>query len=568
MALNATGPPLPERLVRRWTAQGLRTQQQPGWVLERAAARRPGDIAVITAEGHHTLAQLQARADAIAWALLDGGVAAGDVVTWSLPNGVEAVATAIAIWRIGAVSNPVVPIYREHELAFILGQLRPAAVVAAVDIRGRAGCEEMDRALAIAAFEPRLRLALGDAAGASRWAPLPEADPDRAPSALPADVEPAEAHLPCLVLYTSGTTAAPKGVLHSGCALVHEAFSMQREWGLTYRETMVMASPLPHITGILQGLLVPCLAGARVLLLDRWNPQVCVEMIEREGGTYMSGATPFLQGLLDAYDERGTASPALRQFCCGGAPVSPALIESAERLGIKAHRSWGLTELPSATFSRTIDPLRQRAETDGRPGEGIEVGVVDDERRPLPRGAEGELRIRGPERMEGYVDGTLNDEAMDADGWVYTGDVGRVDGDGCVRVTGRRKDIINRGGEKLSAREVEELLERHDSVREAAVVPVPDVRLGEAVGAAIVLRDGAQADVPAILRFLRGLGLASQKVPARVEIVTALPRTPSGKLQKHLVLEQFEEAVDGGGGLRRPGLRSGCAPVDPPGTAA
>ena len=292
------------------------------------------------------------------------------------------------------------------------------------------------------------------------------------------------------MLYTSGTTAQPKGVVHSGCALVHEAFSMQREWGLTYRETMVMASPLPHITGILQGLLVPCLAGARVLLTDRWDPEACVELIEREGGTYMAGATPFLRGVLDAYAARGPGRPQLRQFCCGGAPVSPALIEEAQRAGIVAHRSWGLTELPSATFSRTIDPLRQRAETDGRPGEGIEVEAVDDERAPLPRGAEGELRIRGPERMEGYVDAALNAGAMDDDGWVYTGDVGLVDRDGCVRVTGRLKDIVNRGGEKLSAREIEELLERHDSIREAAVVPVPDERLGETVGAAVVLRPG------------------------------------------------------------------------------
>ncbi|UGS34816.1 AMP-binding protein [Capillimicrobium parvum] len=541
MALTATAPPLPEHLVRRWTAQGLRTEQRPGWVLEHAARRRPDDAAIITADGRHTLGQLRDRADMISWALANGGAGAGDVVTWSLPNGVEAIATAIAIWRIGAISNPVVPIYREHELAFIAGQLRPAAVISATDVRGRAGCEEMDLALAAAGHEPRLRLALGAPAGGGRWAPLPQPDPERPPPALPEDLAPAPAHAPCLVLYTSGTTAQPKGVVHSGCALVHEAFSMQREWGLTYRETMVMASPLPHITGILQGLLVPCLAGARVLLTDRWDPEACVELIEREGGTYMAGATPFLRGVLDAYAARGPGRPQLRQFCCGGAPVSPALIEEAQRAGIVAHRSWGLTELPSATFSRTIDPLRQRAETDGRPGEGIEVEAVDDERAPLPRGAEGELRIRGPERMEGYVDAALNAGAMDDDGWVYTGDVGLVDRDGCVRVTGRLKDIVNRGGEKLSAREIEELLERHDSIREAAVVPVPDERLGETVGAAVVLRPGDVLDLPAILRFLRGLGLASQKLPARVQAVNELPRTPSGKLQKHLVLRQLGE---------------------------
>ncbi|MFL5843516.1 MAG: AMP-binding protein [Solirubrobacteraceae bacterium] len=534
--LKPTAPPMPPALVAGYEAAGLRTRQQIGWVLEHAAARRPGDVAVIAGGRRHTFGELRDHADAISWQLLDAGLGRGDIVCWTLPNDVAAIALAMAIWRIGAVSNPVVPIYREREFAFILGQLRPQALVGAVDVRGRAQCEELDRALALAGHEPALRLAFGAGAPAG-WTPLATAADERP---LPAEAQPAAAEAPALVLYTSGTTADPKGVIHSGAALLHEAGSMQREWGLTYRETMVMASPLPHITGVLQGLLVPCLTGARVLLLDRWDAEACVEVIERDGGTYMAGATPFLQGVVDVYAARG-GRPGLRQFCCGGAPVPPALIEAAEAVGIVAHRSWGMTEFPSATFSHTTDPLEQRAHTDGRPGEGIEVQAVDDAHRPLPAGEQGELRIRGPERMDGYVDAALNADVLDEEGWVYSGDVGLIDGAGCVRVTGRLKDIVNRGGEKLSAREIEELLLQHESVLDAAVVPWPDERLGEVVAAAVVLRPGHRLDTPAILRFLRAQHLASQKTPATIGALPELPRTPSGKVRKHVVLQLLRE---------------------------
>lgn len=475
--------------------------------------------------------ELRERADAIAAQLLAGGIGRGDVVFWALPNTVDAVATAAAIWRIGAVSNPVVTIYRQRELAFILGELRPAATITAADVRGRALHAEVDEALALAGHEPSLRL-LSDGV-APGWEPLASAP---APGGLPAGVVPSDPSDPCLVLYTSGTTAAPKGVIHSSETLLHEARTMLSEWGLTWRDTFVMASPLTHITGVLQGLMLPCMAGARTLLLDRWDPERCVAAIEREGGTYMAGATPFLQGVLDAYAALGTERPSLRQFCCGGAAVDPELIARAERAGIAAHRSWGMTEFPSASMARPGDPLVRRANTDGLSGEGIEVEAVDELRRPLPAGSEGELRVRGPERMLGYVDASLNEGVLDAEGWVYTGDVGRVDAEGWIVVSGRIKDIINRGGEKFSAREIEELLARHPDVHEAAVVPVPDERLGEVPAAAVVPSPGCEVDAAALAEFLRAQRLSSPKVPTRFEPIAELPRTPAGKVQKHRVV--------------------------------
>jgi acyl-CoA synthetase (AMP-forming)/AMP-acid ligase II len=531
--LEATAPPVPEWLLRRWEKRGQRTPQELGWVLDVAAEDRPEAEAIVLPGDRCTFRELSIRADAIAAQLVDAGIRRGEVVAWTLPNSIEATATAAAIWRVGAVSNPIVPIYRERELAHIFGEVRPRVVVSAADIRGRRRCDEVDTALRAAGHEPAGRLVSGGSHPG--WGEMTTATSS---GSLDASITPASADAPALVLYTSGTTAKPKGVIHSSATLLHEADSMRHNWALTHRDTIVMASPLTHITGMLQGLIVPCLAGARCLLLDRWDPELCVDMIERERGTYMAGSTPFLQGILDVYERRGVA-PALRQFCCGGAAVSPTLIERAERLGIAAHRSWGLTEFPSGSLARPTDPVRRRAQTDGHIGEGVEVEAVDDQRRPLPRGAEGELRLRGPERMLGYVDASLNDEVLDRDGWTYSGDLGIVSEDGFVTVTGRLKDIINRGGEKFSAREIEEALGGHPAIRDVAVVALPEERLGELVCAVIEPVGEAVIDPAELSRYLEDQRLARQKIPQRFEVMAELPRTPAGKVQKHVIIAEL-----------------------------
>lgn len=523
----------PADLVRRWRERGLLTDERIGWVLERAAEQWPGREAVVDDRDRCTFGGLRARADAVAAALVDRGVGAGDVVTWMLPNRIDAVATAAAVWRIGALSNPVVTIYREHELAFVLDQLRPAAVVSVESFRGRALATELDEALSKAGHQPKARLVSGP--GAEGWARIADLEAPRAP--LPPEASPAPADVPCLVLYTSGTTAAPKGVLHTSATLLQEVRSMQREWALSWRDVMFMASPLTHITGILQGLIVPSLVGARSVLVETWDPPAAVEVIEREGATYMAGATPFLQGVVEEYRTRRGARPALRQFCCGGATVPPHLVEEADALGIGAYRAWGLTEFPTTTIASEEDPLERRANTDGRCAEAVEVEAVDDDRRPLRRGGEGELRVRGPECMVGYVDGSLNAEVLDGEGWLYTGDVGVVDEECYVRITGRRKDVINRGGEKFSARDIEDVLAAHPGVSEAAVVAVPGGRLGERVCAAVVARPGARVDAGALRAYLEERRLARQKIPEEFRFVTELPRTASGKVQKFLIVE-------------------------------
>ncbi|HEY6759937.1 MAG TPA: AMP-binding protein [Baekduia sp.] len=529
--LCATAPLASPATLSDWRARGWLTDGRLGGLLDDAAGARPDACALVDAAGDPwTFAQLRDRSHAIAHQLLAAGVQRGDVVSFALPNAMTTVAVAAAIWRIGAVANPVVTVYRAHELSFIFAQLDPAVVITARDVRGRDLCAEVDDALERAGVAPT-RLVVGEPPPG--WSAL--ADTTAVPAPGLDDVEPGAASDPCLVLYTSGTTADPKGVLHTPAGLLHEVATMQREWDLTSGDTMLMASPLTHITGLLQGLLVPCLVGARAVLMDRWDPDLCVAAIDREQVTYMAGATPFLRGIVDACVRRPAGAPplSLRQYCCGGAAVPPDLVREADALGIAAYRCWGMTELPTATLANARDPLELRATTDGRVADGVEVEAVDADRHPLPPGAEGELRLRGPERMVGYVDASLNAAALDADGWLYSGDLGTVDDYGVVRITGRLKDVINRGGEKVPVAEIEQLLYEHPAVAEVAIVAMADERLGEQVCAVLVARDGVEVDDASVRDFLHEQRVAVQKLPARIEWVAELPRTASGKVRKH-----------------------------------
>jgi acyl-CoA synthetase (AMP-forming)/AMP-acid ligase II len=253
------------------------------------------------------------------------------------------------------------------------------------------------------------------------------------------------------------------------------------------------------------------------------------------------GATVFLQGTVEEYQRRGVA-PTLRQFTCGGASVPPHLIEVAGSLGFAAHRVWGMTEFPTTTLNSEYHSLQSRAFTDGHVAEAIEIRTVDAGGAPLPDGREGELQARGPERMLGYVAPELNKGICFDDGWLSTGDVGFVDDGGYVTVTGRIKDIINRGGEKLAARDIEDVLATHPAVAEVAVIGVPGGRLGERVCAAIVLRPGGRLADSELEEFLESRRLARQKIPEEFRLLDELPRTAAGKVQKFKLVEGWEAA--------------------------
>lgn len=517
-----------------WRTDGYWTDERIGTILEARALAVPDRTAVITSERRLTFAQLQTVASAVARTLVAAGVRRGDVVSWMLPTDAEAIAVASAIWRIGAVSSPIVPIYGRREMAEVIAQVRPAAIITDREVRGRDLADEFDAVLDEVDHRPRAKLLVsGRSAG---WASATS----EGHGAMPDAVTPAAADDPSLVLFTSGTESAPKGAIHSTAGLMHELRSCVAEWAVTFRDRMFMASPMTHITGLLQGFLIPARVGGAAVLMDRWNPGEAVELIESTGATYMAGATPFLRELLGAYASTGRDRSSLVQYCCGGAAVPAQLIADADALGIAAYKAWGMTELPTASASNELDPLDKRAETDGRLMPGVEMRILDDDGNTLGPDEIGAIEIRGPEMMLGYVRAKLDAKSFRPGGWFDTGDLGSLGSDGYIRISGRSKDIINRGGEKLSAREIEELLSAHPDVRSVAVTAVPGGRLGERVGAVVVSSapDLTLADLAA---FVKNSGAARQKQPEALVIVDAIPSTATGKIDRRAVLALFPE---------------------------
>jgi len=518
-----------------WRARGFHTDERLGWLLEDRARTMPDRPAVVTPTRELSYRDLQSRAAAIARTLVARGVRHGDAVCWMLPTDAEAVCVASAIWRIGAISCPIVPIYGIREMTAVIDQVRPAAVITNETVRGRCLPEEFDAVLAAVGHEPRVRL-LADGRHAG-WHPADQ----EGPGSLPDDVEPASAEEPLLVLFTSGTEADPKGALHSTAGLTHELRSCITEWGITFRDRMFMASPMTHITGLLQGFLIPTRVGGTAILLDRWDAAEAVHLIERRSATYMAGATPFLRELLGAYEASGLEASSLRQYCCGGAAVPPQLIRQADALGIAAYRAWGMTELPTSTLPNELDPLWARAETDGRLAPGVELRVVDDSGEDLGADEEGRLLLRAPEMMIGYLRPTGSRPAIDEEGWLDTGDVGCLGSDGYVRITGRTKDIINRGGEKFSVREIETHLAAHPGVEAVAVLAVPGGRLGERIGALVV--GSPDLGVESLGEYVVSHGLSKQKRPEIVVVVDAIPTNSTGKIDRRAALALLDQAA-------------------------
>ncbi|HXO54608.1 MAG TPA: AMP-binding protein, partial [Mycobacterium sp.] len=490
------------------------------------AARQWGSRPAITEGGHQLTYQelLVVVERAAAW-LAGAGVGPGNVVCWQTPNWWEAHVLGLAIWHAGAVSCPIAPFYREHELRQVIEQVRPAAVVTAETFRGFAHAEAFDYLLGGAGLGDVARVVLrGTRPG---WSPF-DVVVSHGRRQESAAVGPDE---PCLVLFTSGTTSGAKAAVHSSRTLLAETRQLADAWGLSWEDVAYMAAPLQHITGVLNAMTIPLLVGASAVLADRWEADVAVADIMRHRVTYSAGATVFLQELTDAARAARVHLP-LRMFACGGAAVPRVVMERSEEQGIPAARVYGMTELPTVTVMNRAYPFDLRAETDGAIAPGVQVRVVGTDGEPLAAGCAGELLVRGPEQMLGYLDPDANRAALDDAGWFSTGDVGVVDAAGFVTITGRVKDVINRGGEKFSARDIEDLLVKHPAVRHAAVVPGPDARFGEVPVAFVVFEQPGQVSAEDLSRHLHATGLARQKTPVAWHFVDALPMTPSGKVKK------------------------------------
>jgi cyclohexanecarboxylate-CoA ligase len=461
------------------------------------------------------------------------------VIAVQLPGSYAGAVVQVAAGLCGAVLLPVVMIYGPRELDFVLRRSGASAVVLPREHRGRPQADTVLRGLSAL---PALKLAVvvGDDApgheavgheevghGAVGYAELlrqprgryglPRLDPgDRA-----------------VLMYTSGTTAEPKGVQHSHRTLLAEATSAVYTLNGPGARHLGLFPP-GHMAGLLS-LLRILLLGTPTVIMQAWDAALAATLIDRHAVTACGGAPVQLSGLLDQ-QAAGTATLAtLREFLTGAAPVPPSLIERADAARITAFRSYGSSEHPTVSAGAIADPLPRRAGTDGRLLAGNQVRLVDAHGRDVADGADGEILTRGPELFAGYTDPALNAAAFLPGGWFRTGDVGRTDADGYLTVTDRLKDIIIRGGENISAKEVEDLLVTHPAVADVAVIGAPDPTMGERVCAVVVARPGFTFDIEQARDHLAAAGAARQKTPEAIVLVDELPRTPSGKVRKDVL---------------------------------
>ena len=523
--------PVPERLRRGYRQAGLVSDELPAFVLTRTAARWPNRPAVVDlTDGARIIGygELAAEVRRFAGFLGACGLGPGDVVVAQVPNRREALVLSWAAFHVGCVLAPVIDIYREHELRTILPAVEPEAVIAIAEHRGERCAERLDAILEECGIAPRARVVVdGEVTGWTPWAQAVAGATAAGPVAHHPDAA-------MLVLFTSGTTSAPKGAVHSARTLMAESRQLALSFGVTWRDRVHDAYPLAHIAGLEYATTISALTGSCVLLSRMRGQAAAVQEIVEFGATYAAGPTGMVPLLAEAFARTGVERVPLHTFVCGGSTVPRELIEQAEEVGIGAMRVYGLTEQPSVTAPCAADPASDRYETDGPIAPGAECEAVDPAtREPLGRGAEGELRVRGPERMLGYLDAGESRSQIDEAGWFYTGDLGVVDERGCVTINGRLKDIINRGGEKFSARDIEDVLVAHPLVAEAAVVAAPDSRYGEVPAAFVVAaEDGASPSAEELAGFLAERGLSRQKTPVHWRVLEALPATPFGKVKK------------------------------------
>jgi acyl-CoA synthetase (AMP-forming)/AMP-acid ligase II len=517
---------VPDELVGRYLAQGwwtddsigdlvhsgLRVDSDAAFVVHSAVRPWRGRLADVGLAARRFGAGLQAR-----------GVRPGDVVVCQLPNWLEA---GIAFWGAayaGAVVVPVVHFYGAKELAYIVEVTKPKVVITADRFLKR---DYVDDYGDILAGRDLTWLVVGDgiSGAATAYEDLLDADPLEAP--VPVDPDG-----PALIAFTSGTTRDPKGVIHSHRTIGFE--TRQLAVGMPNgAPPSITGAPVGHFIGMLGAFLCPLLRGEPIHLMDVWNPTEVLRLMLDEGIGMAGGATYFLTSLLDHPDFTPDHVKYMPFVGLGGAPVPVAVTERATRLGISVRRSYGSTEHPSISGCAADAPEDKRLTTDGHALTGTEIRLDEI----------GEISSRGPELFLGYTDARLTAAVFDDDGWYQTGDIGVLDEDGYLTITDRISDVIIRGGENISAQEVEELLLHLDDVAEVAVVAEPHPRLGERAVAVVRLREGHPAlTLDEVRAHLAGAGLAKQKWPESLRIVVDLPRTPSGKVQKFRLRQQMRE---------------------------
>ena len=498
------------------------------------ARERPDDRAVVeVGEGGDRKAWSFGELDQAAgrWAalLLELGVKPGEPVAYQLPNLLEFVAISLGALRIGAICEPLMPIFRERDLEFMLRASDTRVLIVPREFR-RHDHAAMAQGLkaTVASLEHVVVLEEVELPAGAASAPGPSAE------------------MSAQLLFTSGSTGEPKGVLQTHRSLNQAAQMHIHHFGLTADDVIYIPSPLAHQTGFLYGMWIALVLGAPQVVQTSWDADAGFEAMKATGVTFVQAATPFLADLVRVASERGQTLAALKSFVATGTAIPRELARGARAaLGADVGGAFGTTEscLGSA-FVPGEDPDRAWS-TDGRALEGITLRIVDDEGHELTPGEEGNFEVLTPTMFEGYLNRPeLTADAVTADGYYRTGDLARIDADGYLKITGRVKDVINRGGEKVPVVEVEQVLYTHPAVSEVAIVAMPDERLGERACAFVVLKPGGELDFEKMQQYLDAQRVSKPYWPERLEIIEQLPYTPSGKIQKFVLRDQIAAQLE------------------------
>lgn len=501
---------------------------------QQTARAMPDKIAVVDNHGaSYTYSALDHAASCLANWMLAKGIESGDRIAFQLPGWCEFTVIYLACLKIGAVSVPLLPSWREAELVWVLNKCQAKMFFAPTLFKQT---RLVDLILPLQNQLPQLQQIVGvdKLAPATSSLSLSQiiADNTSLTTAITTHGDELAA-----VLFTSGTEGLPKGVMltHNNILASERAYCARLN--LTWQDVFMMPAPLGHATGFLHGVTAPFLIGARSVLLDIFTPDACLALLEQQRCTCMLGATPFVYDLLNVLEKQPADLSALRFFLCGGTTIPKKVARECQQRGIKLLSVYGSTESSPHAVVNLDDPLSRFMHTDGYAAAGVEIKVVDDARKTLPPGCEGEEASRGPNVFMGYFDEPeLTARALDEEGWYYSGDLCRMDEAGYIKITGRKKDIIVRGGENISSREVEDILLQHPKIHDACVVAMSDERLGERSCAYVVLKAPHHSlSLEEVVAFFSRKRVAKYKYPEHIVVIEKLPRTTSGKIQKFLL---------------------------------
>ena len=501
---------------------------------QQTARAMPDKIAVVDNHGaSYTYSALDHAASCLANWMLAKGIESGDRIAFQLPGWCEFTVIYLACLKIGAVSVPLLPSWREAELVWVLNKCQAKMFFAPTLFKQT---RPVDLILPLQNQLPQLQQIVGvdKLAPATSSLSLSQIIADNTPLTTAITVHGDEL---AAVLFTSGTEGLPKGVMltHNNILASERAYCARLN--LTWQDVFMMPAPLGHATGFLHGVTAPFLIGARSVLLDIFTPDACLALLEQQRCTCMLGATPFVYDLLNLLEKQPADLSALRFFLCGGTTIPKKVARECQQRGIKLLSVYGSTESSPHAVVNLDDPLSRFMHTDGYAAAGVEIKVVDDARKTLPPGCEGEEASRGPNVFMGYFDEPeLTARALDEEGWYYSGDLCRMDEAGYIKITGRKKDIIVRGGENISSREVEDILLQHPKIHDACVVAMSDERLGERSCAYVVLKAPHHSlSLEEVVAFFSRKRVAKYKYPEHIVVIEKLPRPTSGKIQKFLL---------------------------------